>query len=76
MDDVRPAINPYSAPEAPIVCSDGGPAGLGRTFGIRYPLTTLLGFAPPFSRMAVRFVVADDRRCLHDHRADTIVVDV
>jgi uncharacterized RDD family membrane protein YckC len=59
-----------------IVRSDGSAAGLGRTFGIRYVLASLLGIVPFFSLVDILFIFGNDRRCIHDHMADTIVVDV
>ena len=61
-----------------IVRTDGSRSGLGRIFWLRYFFPTLIGAIPCvggiFSLVDALFIFADDRRCLHDHMADTMVV--
>lgn len=61
-----------------IVRTDGNRSGLGRIFWLRYFFPTLIGAIPCvggiFSLVDALFIFADDRRCLHDHMADTVVV--
>jgi uncharacterized RDD family membrane protein YckC len=61
-----------------VVRRDGSRIGLGRIFGLRFLPVTLLG-AIPFVGGLVGLVDAlmifgDERRCLHDQFADTIVI--
>ena len=60
-----------------IVRSDGSDADLGRLFGLRMCVPWLIGFllGPLFVLPDVLFIFSDERRCLHDMMADTIVVD-
>lgn len=61
-----------------IVRSDGGRCGLGRIFWLRYFVPGLIGAIPClgslFSVVDALMIFAEDRRCAHDHIADTIVV--
>lgn len=61
-----------------IVRTDGSRSGLGRIFWLRYFFPTLIGAIPCvggiFSLVDALFIFGDDRRCLHDHMADTMVV--
>ena len=61
-----------------IVRSDGERADLGRIVGLRIILVMILGaiplLGPLFSLVNVCFIFRDDRRCIHDLMADTIVV--
>ncbi len=61
-----------------IVRSDGDRASLGRILGLRIILVTLLESIPflggLFSLVNVCFIFRDDRRCIHDLMADTVVV--
>lgn len=60
-----------------IVRSNGRRTGLGRLFGLRYLLAQgVLGMVPLFSLIDTLFIFGQDKRCLHDLIADTIVVDV
>jgi len=60
-----------------IVRSNGQRTGLGRLFGVRYLLAQgVLGIVPFFSLIDALFIFGQDKRCLHDLIADTIVVDV
>ena len=60
-----------------IVRSDGGDADLGRLFGLRMCVPWLIGFllGPFFVLPDALFIFGDERRCLHDMMADTIVVE-
>jgi len=61
-----------------IVRSDGDRVSLGRILGLRIILVTILEFIPflggLFSLVNVCFIFRDDRRCIHDLMADTVVV--
>ncbi|KQY54767.1 RDD family protein [Lysobacter sp. Root494] len=60
-----------------IVRTDGSDADLGRVFGLRMCVPWLIGFflGPLFVLPDVLFIFGNERRCLHDMMADTIVVD-
>lgn len=62
-----------------IVRSDGVPAELWRLLVLRYLVPTLAGAVPfvggLFSLADPLFIFGDEKRCLHDLLADTIVVD-
>ena len=61
-----------------IVRTDGSRAGLGRIFGMRMLPVSLLGViplvGPIISLVDPLLIFRDDRRCLHDLIADTVVV--
>jgi len=57
-----------------VVRSDGSPATLGRIFWLRNVVNTLISIVPLYSIVDVLFIFADERQCLHDKLADTIVV--
>ena len=61
-----------------VVRRDGSRCGLARIFFARYLPVTLLGFIPfvggLVSLVDALLIFRDDRRCLHDEIADTIVV--
>jgi uncharacterized RDD family membrane protein YckC len=62
-----------------IVCnSDLSRVGLGRIFVLRMLVPGLIGAIPYlgwiFSLVNICFIFRDDRRCIHDHMADTVVV--
>lgn len=63
-----------------IVRSDGSRAGLGRIVLLRYLVPGLIGLIPYvgflFSLVDPLFIFGDEKRCVHDLLADTIVVDV
>lgn len=63
-----------------IVRSDGSRAGFGRMFGLRYFVPGLIGsipvVGPIFSLVDILFIFGQEKRCLHDMIADTVVVDV
>jgi uncharacterized RDD family membrane protein YckC len=61
-----------------VVRRDGSRAGLGRIFALRFLPVSLLG-AIPFVGSLVSLadalmIFGEERRCLHDHFADTIVI--
>lgn len=62
-----------------IVRTDGSRAGLGRILGLRYLLPGLIGAIPVvgfvFGLADPLFIFGEEKRCLHDMMADTIVVD-
>ena len=61
-----------------IVRNDATRAGLARIFFLRILLPTVIGAIPVvgriFSLVDVCFIFRDDRRCIHDLIADTVVV--
>ncbi|UNK48425.1 RDD family protein [Lysobacter sp. S4-A87] len=63
-----------------IVRTDGDRAGLGRLFWLRYFVPGLIGAVPYvgwiFSLANILWIFGEQRRCLHDHIADTMVVNV
>jgi uncharacterized RDD family membrane protein YckC len=63
-----------------IVRPDGGRASFPRLLFLRYGLPGLIGAIPlvglVFSVINVLFIFGEERRCLHDRIADTIVVNV
>lgn len=60
-----------------IVRSDGSSADVGRIFGLRMFLPWLLGaFLGPFFVLPdLLCIFGDEKRCLHDMMADTVVVE-
>ena len=63
-----------------IVRTDGERASLGRLIGLRYIAPGLVGAIPyvgwAFSLANILWIFGEERRCLHDHFADTMVVNV
>lgn len=63
-----------------IVRSNGEPVGLGRLLGLRIVVMGVIEaiplLGPLFSLVNICFIFRDDRRCIHDLMADTIVVKV
>lgn len=61
-----------------IVRTDGSEAGLGRIFGLRMLVPGMLGGIPYvgglFTLINVLMIFGEERRCLHDQIADTIVI--
>jgi len=61
-----------------IVRKDTSRAGLGRIFGLRMLVPAALGYipiiGPIFGLVNICFIFRDDRRCIHDLMADTVVV--
>lgn len=58
-----------------VVCSDGSPASLGRLIWKRNVITWLLNIIPFYGLVEVLFIFGENRQCLHDRIADTIVVE-
>ncbi|MBU8977015.1 MULTISPECIES: RDD family protein [unclassified Lysobacter] len=63
-----------------IVRSSGEPIGVGRILGLRIVVPAVIGAIPfvggLFSLANILWIFGEERRCLHDHIADTIVVNV
>jgi uncharacterized RDD family membrane protein YckC len=63
-----------------IVRSNGDRVGLGRVVGLRIVVMWVIEMipflGPLFSLVDICFIFRDDRRCIHDLVADTIVVKV
>jgi uncharacterized RDD family membrane protein YckC len=57
-----------------VVRSDGSKASLGRIFWLRNFVNGLLGIIPFYQLIDILFIFGDQRQCLHDKIADTIVV--
>jgi uncharacterized RDD family membrane protein YckC len=61
-----------------VVRRDGSPAGLARIFFARYLPVVVISIlpliGPIFALVDALLIFGDDRRCLHDQFADTIVV--
>lgn len=61
-----------------IVRRDGSPAGLGRLLGLRYGVGFVVASIPAvgwlYGVVDALFIFNNERRCLHDLIADTIVV--
>lgn len=57
-----------------VVRSDGSPASLGRIFWLRNVVNQLLGIIPLYGLIDILFIFGEQRQCLHDKIADTIVV--
>ena len=60
-----------------VVRADGSPASLGRILFLRNVIPVFAGFSCGFFHLAdALFIFNEDRCCLHDKMADTIVVKV
>jgi uncharacterized RDD family membrane protein YckC len=57
-----------------VVRSDGSRASLGRIFWLRNIVNTLLSIVPLYGVIDALFIFGEQRQCLHDKIADTIVV--
>ena len=57
-----------------MVRSDGTKASLGRIFALRNLISWLLAFTFVYTIIDALFIFGDERQCLHDKMADTIVV--
>ena len=57
-----------------VVRSDGSKASLGRIFWLRNFVNGLLGIIPFYQLVDILFIFGDQRQCLHDKIADTIVI--
>jgi uncharacterized RDD family membrane protein YckC len=58
-----------------IVRSDGSPASLGNIVWKRNVVNALLGIIPLYGIIDVLLIFGEERKCLHDKIADTIVVE-
>jgi uncharacterized RDD family membrane protein YckC len=57
-----------------VVRSDGSQATPGRIFWLRNVVNSLICIVPFYGLIDILFIFAEDRQCLHDKLADTIVV--
>jgi len=57
-----------------VVRSDGSPISLGRIFWLRNVANVALRIIPFYGLVDVLFIFGEQRQCLHDKIADTIVV--
>jgi uncharacterized RDD family membrane protein YckC len=57
-----------------VVRADGSYATLSRIFWLRNVVNGLLGIVPLYGIVDALFIFAEQRQCLHDKLADTIVV--
>lgn len=57
-----------------VVRRDGTKASLGRIFALRNLISWLLAFTFVYTIVDALFIFGDERQCLHDKMADTIVV--
>jgi uncharacterized RDD family membrane protein YckC len=58
-----------------IVRSDGSRASFGRILGLRIVVNFLLSIVPFYGLVDILFIFGEQRRCVHDLIADTIVVN-
>jgi uncharacterized RDD family membrane protein YckC len=58
-----------------VVRSDGSPASLSNLIWKRNVVNWLLGIIPMYGLVEVLFIFGEERKCLHDKIADTIVVE-
>jgi uncharacterized RDD family membrane protein YckC len=58
-----------------VVLSDGSPASLGTLIWKRNVVTWLLSIIPLYGLIEILFIFGEQRQCLHDRIADTIVVE-
>lgn len=58
-----------------VVRSDGSPASLSNLIWKRNVVNWLLGIIPLYGIIEILFIFAEDRKCIHDKIADTIVVE-
>jgi uncharacterized RDD family membrane protein YckC len=57
-----------------VVRRDGSPVSLGRIFWLRNVVNTLLGIIPLYGLIDLLLIFGEERQCVHDKLADTIVV--
>ena len=57
-----------------VVRSDGSPASLGRIFWLRNVVNTVLGIIPLYGFVDALLIFGEQRQCVHDKLADTIVI--
>jgi uncharacterized RDD family membrane protein YckC len=58
-----------------VVRKDGSPASVGRIFLLRNLVNGLISIIPLYGLIDILFIFSDERQCLHDKLADTIVVE-
>jgi uncharacterized RDD family membrane protein YckC len=58
-----------------VVRGDGSPASLGNLIWRRNVVNGLLSIIPLYGIIELLFIFGEDRQCLHDKIADTIVVE-
>ena len=57
-----------------VVRTDGSPASLGRIFWLRNFVNGLLGLIPFYGAIDALLIFSEQRQCIHDKLADTIVI--
>jgi uncharacterized RDD family membrane protein YckC len=57
-----------------VIRTDGTKASLGRIFALRNLISWVLAFTFIYSIVDALFIFGEDRQCLHDKMADTVVV--
>jgi uncharacterized RDD family membrane protein YckC len=57
-----------------VVRSDGSPASVGRIFWLRNIVNGVLGIIPLYGLVDVLLIFGEQRKCIHDKIADTIVI--
>jgi uncharacterized RDD family membrane protein YckC len=57
-----------------VVRTDGSRASLARIFWLRNVVNTLLGIIPLYGLIDILLIFGDQRQCIHDKLADTIVI--
>ena len=55
---------------------DGSNPGFYHAVFLRYFLPMLMSMVPLLGLIDILYIFREDRRCIHDHLADTIVIDV
>jgi uncharacterized RDD family membrane protein YckC len=58
-----------------VVRKDGSRASVGRIFWLRNVVNGLISIVPLYGLVDILFIFADERQCLHDKLADTMVVE-
>lgn len=57
-----------------VVRTDGSPITLGRIFWLRNVVNSLISLVPLYGIIEVLFIFSENRQCLHDKLADTLVI--
>src|SRR5690242_8043946 len=57
-----------------VVRKDGSPISLGRIFWLRNVVNVLLGILPFYGLVDALLIFSEERQCVHDKLADTIVI--
>lgn len=58
-----------------IVRRDGAAVSVSRVIWLRNVVNTLIGIIPLYGFIDALFIFGEARRCIHDHLADTIVIN-